>query len=63
MRRISIPAYSLEALLANEFRTRTLTCSATDLVPHGTGYTDLAYQGCTITGYVHICMFFVLSTN
>ncbi|KAK4705806.1 hypothetical protein P7C70_g397, partial [Phenoliferia sp. Uapishka_3] len=52
MRRISPVAYALEALLANEFRTRTLTCSATDLVPHGAGYGDIAYQGCTITGSV-----------
>lgn len=50
LRRISPVAYSLEALLANEFRTRTLTCSATDLVPNGPGYANLAYQGCTITG-------------
>ena len=50
MRRISVPAYALEALLANEFRTRTLTCSATDLVPSGASYTDIAYQGCTIIG-------------
>ncbi|KAM0747667.1 putative membrane protein of the ATP-binding cassette transporter superfamily [Meredithblackwellia eburnea MCA 4105] len=50
MRRISVPAYALEALLANEFRTRTLTCSATDLIPNGPSYTDLAYQGCTIAG-------------
>ncbi|KAL8280242.1 hypothetical protein RQP46_007356 [Phenoliferia psychrophenolica] len=50
MRRISPVAYALEALLANEFRTRTLRCSATDLVPHGAGYGDIAYQGCTITG-------------
>ncbi|ORY63831.1 ABC-2 type transporter-domain-containing protein [Leucosporidium creatinivorum] len=50
IRRISVPAYALEALLGNEFRTRALQCSATDLVPNGPGYTDLAYQGCTITG-------------
>ena len=50
LRRISPVAYALEALLANEFRTRTLVCSATDLVPHGAGYANLAYQGCTITG-------------
>ncbi|KAL8279014.1 hypothetical protein RQP46_008683 [Phenoliferia psychrophenolica] len=52
MRRISVPAYGLEALLANEFRTRTLTCSAAELVPSGPSYTDIAYQGCTITGGV-----------
>ncbi|KAK4705397.1 hypothetical protein P7C70_g804, partial [Phenoliferia sp. Uapishka_3] len=52
MRRISVPAYALEALLANEFRTRTLECSDTDMVPSGSTYTDLAYQGCSITGGV-----------
>ena len=50
IRRISPVSYALEALLANEFRTRTLTCSATDLVPNGASYSDVAYQGCTITG-------------
>lgn len=35
MRRISPVAYVLEALLANEFRTRTLLCRAKDLVLNG----------------------------
>ncbi|OCF57190.1 hypothetical protein L486_04646 [Kwoniella mangroviensis CBS 10435] len=48
--RISPVAYAFEALMSNEFRTRTLTCSATDLVPHGPSYTDITYQGCTIPG-------------
>ncbi|GAA6002985.1 hypothetical protein JCM10207_001930 [Rhodosporidiobolus poonsookiae] len=50
MRRIAPPAYALEALLANEFRTRSLTCAEADLVPNGPGYDDTAYQGCTIIG-------------
>ncbi|GAA5878533.1 hypothetical protein JCM8547_008786, partial [Rhodosporidiobolus lusitaniae] len=50
LRRIAPPAYALEALLANEFRTRTLTCSASDLVPNGPGYDNIAYQSCTIGG-------------
>ncbi|GAA5971047.1 hypothetical protein JCM11641_004124 [Rhodosporidiobolus odoratus] len=50
MRRIAPPAYILETLLANEFRHRSLTCSATDLVPNGPGYNDIAFQGCSIVG-------------
>lgn len=50
MRRIAPPAYALEALLANEFRTRTLQCTAADLVPNGPGYDNIAYQACPITG-------------
>ncbi|BGP40764.1 ATP-binding cassette transporter snq2 [Rhodotorula kratochvilovae] len=50
MRRIAPPAFALEALLGNEFRSRELTCSAADLVPNGPTYTDLAFQACTITG-------------
>ncbi|KAJ9110600.1 hypothetical protein QFC22_006699 [Naganishia vaughanmartiniae] len=48
--RISPVAYAFEALLSNEFRVRTLSCATTELVPNGPGYTDLAYQGCTIPG-------------
>ncbi|GAA5959842.1 hypothetical protein JCM21900_005250 [Sporobolomyces salmonicolor] len=52
MRRIAPPAYALEALMANEFRTRNLQCGATDLVPNGPGYDNLAYQVCSIPGAV-----------
>jgi ABC-type multidrug transport system permease subunit len=52
MNRISPVAYAFEALMANEFRTRVLRCSATDLVPSGPGYGDLAFQGCTLPGSV-----------
>ncbi|KAK4701336.1 hypothetical protein P7C70_g4898, partial [Phenoliferia sp. Uapishka_3] len=45
-------AYAFEALLANEFRRRYLTCSATDLIPNGAGYENLANQVCTIIGSV-----------
>jgi ATP-binding cassette subfamily G (WHITE) protein 2 (SNQ2) len=50
LKRIAPPAYALEALLANEFRTRDLTCSATDLIPNGVGYDNINYQACTIVG-------------
>ncbi len=52
MSRISPVAYAFEALIANEFRTETLTCSASSLVPNGPTYNDLAYQGCTIVGAI-----------
>ncbi|GAA6032631.1 hypothetical protein JCM8097_004852 [Rhodosporidiobolus ruineniae] len=48
--RVSPPAYALEALLANEFRTRTLSCSASEMVPSGPGYDDIRYQSCTLVG-------------
>ena len=35
MKRISPVSYAFEALLANEFRTRTLQCSSMELVPSG----------------------------
>lgn len=35
MGRIGVPAWALEALLANEFRTRVLTCGPNELVPSG----------------------------
>lgn len=50
LRRASITSYGLEALLANDFRTRTLRCADNELVPNGPGYADMAYQGCTIPG-------------
>lgn len=43
-------AYSFEAVLANEFSSRTMICAEDNTVPRGTGYTDPAYQGCTLTG-------------
>jgi len=43
-------AYALEALLANEFRMRTLVCAEHDMVPNGPEYTNPAYQTCSITG-------------
>lgn len=35
LRRASPPTWALEALLENEFRTLTLTCSSSQLVPTG----------------------------
>ncbi|GAA5820477.1 hypothetical protein JCM11251_005643 [Rhodosporidiobolus azoricus] len=52
MRRISVPTWALESLMANEFRTRDLRCVGADLVPNGPSYDSLAYQGCTIEGGV-----------
>ncbi len=36
--------------MANEFRTRTLTCTPNQLIPNGPTYADLAYQICSIVG-------------
>ncbi|KAI5475511.1 putative ABC transporter superfamily membrane protein Pdr11p [Pseudohyphozyma bogoriensis] len=50
IRRISPASYALEALLASQFQSKTLTCDSTQLVPNGPTYTSLLYQGCTILG-------------
>ncbi|CAG7930861.1 unnamed protein product [Penicillium olsonii] len=50
LRRASPSPWALEALIANEFAGITLTCSDADMVPNGSGYTDLQYQTCSITG-------------
>jgi ATP-binding cassette subfamily G (WHITE) protein 2 (SNQ2) len=36
--------------MVNEFRTRTLVCRLSDMVPNGPAYTDIAYQACTVMG-------------
>ncbi|KAI2678985.1 hypothetical protein DTO012A7_6030 [Penicillium roqueforti] len=38
------------ALMVNEFRHLTLTCTKDSLVPTGAGYTDIAHQACTLVG-------------
>lgn len=38
------------ALMMNEFKRLTLTCTSTSLIPYGSGYTDLAHQACTLPG-------------
>jgi len=43
-------SYSFEALLANEFADRTMTCDPPMIIPSGTGYTDPSYQGCNLVG-------------
>ncbi|KIR32169.1 ABC transporter PMR5 [Cryptococcus deuterogattii MMRL2647] len=43
-------SWAFEALMANEFRARTLTCSPTDLIPSGPGYDNIQYQVCSING-------------
>ncbi|ROV88366.1 hypothetical protein VPNG_10268 [Cytospora leucostoma] len=42
-------AYSYEAIMANEFSGRDMTCAAEQLVPRGAGV-DPAFQGCSLTG-------------
>lgn len=50
LRRATPCSWAFEALLANEFRARILTCSSTDLIPSGPGYDDIRYQVCSING-------------
>ncbi|KAJ5850712.1 hypothetical protein N7455_010568 [Penicillium solitum] len=38
------------ALMVNEFRHLTLTCTTDSLVPTGPGYGDIAHQACTLAG-------------
>ncbi|KAJ5406019.1 hypothetical protein N7465_007303 [Penicillium sp. CMV-2018d] len=38
------------ALMVNEFRHLTLTCTIDSLVPTGPGYSDIAHQACTLAG-------------
>ena len=37
-------------LMMNEFKRLTLTCTPESLIPSGAGYTDLAFQACTLPG-------------
>ncbi|ADV25737.1 ABC transporter PMR5, putative [Cryptococcus gattii WM276] len=50
LRRATPCAWAFEALLANEFRARVLSCDASDLIPYGEGYDDIAFQVCSIQG-------------
>ncbi|RKP09136.1 ABC-2 type transporter-domain-containing protein [Thamnocephalis sphaerospora] len=50
IRYINPLAWSLEAMLINEFRDLVFTCTPPNLLPFGPGYTDLAYKTCTIAG-------------
>jgi len=42
-------SYSFEAVLTNEFSSRNIDCSPSQLVPQGPG-ADPAHQGCALTG-------------
>ncbi|CAI7665813.1 unnamed protein product [Penicillium viridicatum] len=52
IRRISPSPWALEALMGNEFSDITLHCTANQMVPHGSGYNDIRYQGCSLPGSV-----------
>jgi ATP-binding cassette subfamily G (WHITE) protein 2 (SNQ2) len=43
-------SYSFEAVMANEFSDRVLSCAPIEIVPNGPGYDNPAYQGCAFTG-------------
>ncbi|KAL2695855.1 hypothetical protein AAEP93_003155 [Penicillium crustosum] len=42
--------YAFESVMVNEFRDLSYQCSASDLVPSGLGYTDMAHQVCAVVG-------------
>lgn len=52
LRRASPASWAFEALIANEFRTRTLRCAPSELIPSGPGYQNLQHQVCSIQGAV-----------
>ncbi|KAJ6127596.1 hypothetical protein N7523_003208 [Penicillium sp. IBT 18751x] len=52
IRRISPSPWALEALMGNEFADITLTCTPEQMIPHGAGYDNMRYQGCSIAGSV-----------
>ncbi|KAF3401974.1 Brefeldin A resistance protein [Penicillium rolfsii] len=42
--------YAFESVMVNEFENLDYQCSASDLVPSGLGYTNIAHQVCTVVG-------------
>ncbi|KAI4289812.1 MAG: hypothetical protein L6R35_000919 [Caloplaca aegaea] len=43
---------AFSAMMSNEFKRVTLTCTESSLVPSGPGYGDIAHQACTVPGSV-----------
>ena len=52
IRRISPTPYGVESLMGNEFAGIMLHCTPGQLIPHGSGYNDIQYQGCPMAGAV-----------
>lgn len=52
IRRISPTPFGVESLMGNEFAGIMLHCTPDQLVPHGSGYNDIQYQGCPMAGAV-----------
>jgi ATP-binding cassette subfamily G (WHITE) protein 2 (SNQ2) len=50
IRRISPSPWALEALMGNEFADIDLHCTANQMIPHGPGYDNMQYQGCSLPG-------------
>nr|B6RAL1.1 RecName: Full=ABC transporter patM; AltName: Full=Patulin biosynthesis cluster protein M [Penicillium expansum]ABN48540.1 ABC transporter [Penicillium expansum]AIG62140.1 ABC transporter [Penicillium expansum] len=42
--------YAFESVMVNEFRDLSYQCSASDPVPSGLGYNDMAHQVCAVVG-------------
>lgn len=52
IRRISPSPWALEALMGNEFADIDLHCTPDQMIPHGPGYNDMKYQGCSLPGSI-----------
>jgi ATP-binding cassette subfamily G (WHITE) protein 2 (SNQ2) len=50
IRRISPTPYALEALMGTEFSDIDLHCTPNQMIPHGPGYNDIQFQGCSLPG-------------
>jgi ABC-type multidrug transport system ATPase subunit/ABC-type multidrug transport system permease subunit len=50
IRFISPTPYALEALMATEFSDIDLHCTPNQMIPHGPGYDNLQFQGCSLPG-------------
>lgn len=43
---------AFSSMMANEFKSNDLTCTADSLIPSGPGYNDISHQVCTLAGSV-----------
>ena len=42
--------YAFESMMVNEFSSEAFSCSETDVVPRGQGFTDSRFQTCAVPG-------------
>lgn len=50
IRFISPTPYALEALMGNEFSDIDLHCTPDQMIPHGPGYDNIQFEGCSLPG-------------